>query len=139
MKIKYAIPLVLVMLVLAVIADYTWAAGDYLKLLQGFSYVGWALVFVLLYLIFRNFWVALGTNLVFSAVHDFCFNLWHSISGNFQLIPMHGDAPEKIYGAWVSPLGMVWLGLKSIYFIFPVLGVILILIGIWEKRRRCGR
>jgi len=137
MKVKYL--LVIPMLILAVIADYGWANGNYLTVLAGFSYVGWTLVFVLLYLLFRNFWYTMGTILIFSAIHDFLFNLWHAISGHYSLIPMHPDAPEKIYGGYVTCLGWVWFGLKSIYFIFPVLGILFILFGYWLKKLKLAK
>ncbi len=117
---------VLGMLVMAVLADYGWANGQYITLLSGFSYVGWTLVFVLLYLLFRNFWRTLGIILIFSAVHDFFYNLLHAINGHYALIPMVADHPEKIYGFFAAPLGWIWFGIKSIYFIFPVMGIALL-------------
>jgi hypothetical protein len=120
------------MIILVTVADLYWTtSGDYMKLLSGFSILGWTAVFAVLFMLLkRNFLKALGTILIFTAVEDFIYNVFVDVQGHTAILPMRINFDVyRLYGAWATGFGQIWFGVKAIYVWELVVGTMLILAG----------
>jgi len=112
-------------------ASYSVPSGWY-------HYIGWALVWLLVFLIIRKrFWLSMLAVVVIAAAEDALFLLYDAVMRLRPFYPLYcHEWMTRAYGAWVTPFSYNWFGMPSYYyFTMLLLGVFCIY---WMVKRRAS-
>lgn len=119
-------------ILVAWVADHFFANGDYLRLLSGWSYLGWASIFLLYLWAFRSVRLAFANIFVTSIVQDILLNTYRDYVAKVPL-HIHIGGADTIYGSMFAPLAKDILGINSGYLIMGTLALILYF---WPKIKK---
>lgn len=130
LKVKhFIIPVIVLIAIVSVIADF-YATQNMQTFLTMWSYLGWSFIFFVLYVMLQNLWYAFGTIFLIAVVQDAGLVWMCSIASGTSFYPIN-RTPAMVQGIYFcfGFLGQSWFGLPSMYYIFPILGIGLILLG----------
>jgi cation transport ATPase len=135
MKPVFAWLIITVLIVIASVADYHFANGSYLRLLSGWSYLGWLALFLISLFLLRNWYRAFAAILIIAVFQDVGLRLLVTKGHGFWPYPI-SNATSQIYGWWATFLNGRWFGFPNGYFMASGLAIVLLVIArLLEKRR----
>jgi hypothetical protein len=132
-KLKWIVLPAIIMV--AWIADHFFANGDYLRLLSGWSYLGWTSIFLVYLWVFKSFRIAFANIFVTSIIQDILLNTYRDYVAGIPF-HIHIGGADTIYGKMFAPLAKSICGINSGYLLMGSLAIILYVLPIIIKRFR---
>jgi hypothetical protein len=121
-----------VIIIVAWVADHYFANGDYLRLLSGWSYLGWTSIFLVYLWVFKSVRLAFANIFITSIIQDLLLNSYRDLVAGVPF-HLHSGGADTIYGSLFTPLAGEILGINSGYII---MGGLAVLLYCWPLVRR---